>query len=61
MPIAGHDRHEAEEFQLEPPRDVVRRLDRVVEIVDAERDRQAERQAERDRIDPVAAMVRRKR
>ena len=61
MAIAGDDRHQAEELQLQPARDVVGRLDGVVEIVDAERDAEAERQAERDRIGPVAAMVRRER
>ena len=57
MAIAADDRHQAEELQLQAAGDVVRRLDGVVEIVDAERDAEAQRQAERDRIDPVAAMV----
>ena len=56
--IAGDDGHEAEELQLQPARDVFRRLDGVVEVIDAERHAEAERQAERDRVDPVAPMVR---
>ena len=47
MLVAADRRHEAEERQLQAPRDVFRRLDRVVHVVEAERD--ADRQHEADR------------
>ncbi len=39
MLVAADRRHEAEERQLQPPRHVFRRLDRVVHVVEAERHR----------------------
>ena len=37
--VAAHRRHQAEERQLQAPRHVLRRLDRVVHVVEAERPR----------------------
>ena len=53
--LAADRRHEAEQRQLEPPRDVFRRLDRVVEILDPERQAERHREAGQHRRDPVLA------
>ena len=55
--VAAHRRHQAEERQLQAPRHVLRRLDRVVHVVEAERhrDRQHESDDDRDQPRPASA------
>jgi hypothetical protein len=47
--LVAHRRHEAQQ-QPQPARDVVRRLDRVVEVFDAEREAERDQQAARSAV-----------
>ena len=59
--LAAHRRHQAEQRQPQPLRHIVGRLDRVVEVLDAERQAERDEQARHERGEPVAARVRRER
>ena len=61
MLVAADRRHEAEERQLETPRHVLRRLDRVVHVVEAERHADGEHEPDGQRHQPRPAAGRRHR
>src|SRR5918994_506172 len=57
MPLTTHLGYKPEEVQLQPPRDVLRGLHRVIQIVDRERRGDAEAKAEEQRHHPRSADV----